>query len=54
MTKEELIEKLKIIIINKDDADPELDHAIADQLLLEFINDEEVTRCFEDIKKWYA
>lgn len=29
-------------------------HAKADQLLLDYINDEKVTEAFNKIKKWYA
>jgi hypothetical protein len=38
--------------------DPNLDiedvHVEADRLLVEFIDDPEVTKAFEDIDKWYA
>lgn len=61
MTKEELIEKLKAIKaeqvknrISDSYCDPEADHLNADELLLEFINDPEVTKAFEYIEKWYA
>lgn len=33
---------------------PEGDHVEADKLLLEYINDPEVTRLFNEIEKWYA
>lgn len=50
MTKEELIIKLK----NCNSGDEEIDHVNADRTLLEYINDEEVTKTFHDIDKWYA
>lgn len=50
MTKEELILKLK----NCNSGDEEIDHSNADRILLEYINDEEVTKAFHDIDKWYA
>lgn len=52
MTKEELIEKLKEL--HGENVDAEHNHGVADNLLLEFINDEEVTEAFEAIKRWYA
>lgn len=64
MTTTELIERLKYIQehecvgpykipepprISIDEA-----HEKADELLLEFINDDEVTNIFNSIEKWYA
>lgn len=34
--------------------DEERAHVLADQALLEFINDREVTDAFEAIERWYA
>lgn len=34
--------------------DEEENHYRADRLLLEYINDTEVTTLFDNIKKWYA
>lgn len=34
--------------------DPEIDHRDADKLLLALIDDEEVTRIFDAIRKWYS
>jgi hypothetical protein len=52
MTKEELIKELKSI---KDtNLDIENGHGEADQLLLEYINDEDIASAFNDIEKWYA
>lgn len=49
--KVELIEKLKIL---QKKVDKEVAHIEADSLLLQYINDEDVTEAFEDINKWYA
>lgn len=35
-------------------SDPESAHAQADQLLVEFINDEEITEAFNALGRWYA
>jgi hypothetical protein len=50
MTKEELLEKLRSF----NTGDSEVDHINADDALLEFINDPEVTVAFEAIEKWWA
>ncbi len=34
--------------------DPETGHLTADELLLEYIGDPEVTAAFHEIDKWYA
>lgn len=52
MTKQELIEKLRNI--QKNNFDLESNHGDADDLLLEYIDDKEVTKAFNDIDKWYA
>ena len=52
MTKEELITKLKTIKDNNSDI--EIGHQKADWLLLEYINDEDITFAFNDLEKWYA
>lgn len=36
------------------DCDYEFQHMNADQLLLDYINDENVTEAFNKIKKWYS
>lgn len=51
MTKEELIKKLFDLTFYYD---LEKAHIEADILLLEYINDEEITKAFNDIDKWYA
>lgn len=52
MTIEEL--KAALARIAKEGEDTERDHYEADQLLLAFINDKEVTDLFESIERWYA
>lgn len=51
VTKQELIEKLREL---KKDADLEMAHVDADDYLLEYINDPQVTEAFHAINKWYA
>ncbi len=50
MTKEELLAKLS----ECSTGDEEKDHAKADALLLEYINDVEIMEAFDKIEKWYA
>lgn len=50
MTKNDLIEKLRGL----PSGDEERDHALADDLLLEYIDDLEVSDAFNSIPKWYA
>ena len=47
--KEEIIKKLQELR-----GDEEEQHIKADQLLLEYINDVDISRAFEEIKKWYS
>lgn len=60
MTQEERLKKLIKTLkgINYaqecDDGDPEEDHMDADRALLQYINNEEVTELFHNLKKWYA
>lgn len=51
MTKEELINKLKS---SQGAGDPEASHCNADDYLLEYINDADVTREFKEVERWYA
>jgi len=53
MTKEEVIQKLNEIAKTFPD-EKEINHTFADKLLLEFINDEEITAAYNQIEKWYA
>jgi hypothetical protein len=51
MTKAELLEKLKSW---HGETDHEGAHIAADEILLEYINDEEIAKAFNDIEKWYS
>lgn len=51
MTKEELLERLKECETN---ADTEAAHSDADDALIEFINDTEITEAYQRVHKWYA
>lgn len=51
MTKEELIKILTDLASNDDQ---EYAHIEADLVLLQFINDYEVSKAFRKIDKWYA
>ena len=51
ITKIKLIENLKEL---KKSNDEESAHIEADNLLLEYINEDEITQAFKDIDKWYA
>lgn len=50
MTLDELQDQLRALI---DHGDPVEDHSTADRLLLEYIGDDEVTKAFERIDKFY-
>jgi hypothetical protein len=56
MTKKELTEKLGEIAKRQADNGvfDQDDHLDADGLLLDFINDKDITDAFEDIEKWYS
>jgi hypothetical protein len=45
------IKELKELTKSKD---PELAHAKADQLLLDWIDDATIEKAYKEIKKWYA
>lgn len=51
MTREELLE---VLTDCGESNDAEGAHADADQALLDFINDPEVTKAWEAIYKWFA
>ena len=53
MTKEELVKEL-MKLAEKEDYDHEVDHRYADNLLLEYIDDEKVYDAYDAIDKWYA
>lgn len=54
MTREELIEQLRALRKELCKDDPENDHYNADELLLEYINDPEVTAAYRRITRWFA
>jgi len=55
MTKEELLAKLKKIKNRQKGLhDTEGDHLDADQYLMEFINDDDISKAYAVIDKWYA
>lgn len=51
MTKEELIQKLKDL---DQMADTEVAHSRMEDALLEYINDEDITKAFNETDRWYA
>jgi hypothetical protein len=51
LTKDELLKRLASLA---SDWDTEMAHYKADELLLAYINDAEITQAFEAIDKWYA
>ena len=53
MTKEELLIKLRGLA-DGSRFDVEHDHVEADDLLIQYINDPDITEAFDAIKKWYA
>jgi hypothetical protein len=50
MTKEELINLLNALLGD----DPEGEHRKADELLLDYIGDEDIRKAFDEIEKWYS
>lgn len=55
MTRNKLIKELKNIIERKEiHKNAEDDHLDADDLLLRYIDDEEITRLFNEIHIWYS
>jgi hypothetical protein len=52
MTKEELIKRLKDN--QGGNGDTEAQHFSADTLLIEYINDEDITREYDLVPKWYS
>lgn len=51
MDREEVIRVLKELA---ESCDPERAHGEADDLLLAYINDPEITELYDKIEKWYA
>lgn len=54
MTKEELLDALRKLSGKRRGSDPEQDHAAADALLIEFIDDPDVAIAYTAVDKWYA
>ena len=50
MDKEELIKKLR----DCNSGDIEIDHGTADDLLIEYIDDKDITDAYNEVHKWYA
>lgn len=48
------LQKIKELQLTSGNRDPEEDHIKADELLLEYINDELIIKSFKEIEKWYA
>lgn len=48
--KEKLIQALVALV----DGDTERNHEAADNLIIEYINDKEIKKAYEDIDKWFA
>lgn len=51
MTKKQLLDKLKSCL---EYYDIEKSHSDADEALLNFINDPEITKAYNKLEKWYA
>ena len=51
MTRDELLKRL---IELAEDQDCEIAHSNADEALLAYINDEEITTAFINVCKWYS
>jgi hypothetical protein len=52
ISRAELIARLKELATDAGDA--EAVHAEADELLLDYLNDPEIEKVFEEVPKWYA
>jgi hypothetical protein len=52
MTKQELLDKLAACANH--DYGPEAGHEDADEALIAFINDPEITEAFNNLEKWYS
>ena len=54
LSKAELIAALQSLPNDNDEGSAKSSHVEADDLLLKFIDDEQVSEAFDDIIKWYA
>lgn len=54
--KKPLISKKEAVKILKElmEADPELAHSEADEVLINLINDKDIEKAFDEVPKWYA
>jgi len=50
LTREQVLEGLK----EMREMDAENGHLLADEILLRYINDKEITKLFKQIEKWYS
>lgn len=53
MTRESLLSQL-VMLAARSGEDPERAHSEADDLLLEYIGDEEITEIWNQVEKWYS
>ena len=53
MSRADLISQL-VMMGAETDPDAEINHDRADGMLLDYINDQEITDAYDSIKKWYA
>ena len=58
LNKQELLKRFKEIVEKQEKSvlggDFDDDHILADNLLLEYINDEDIKNAFESIERWYS
>ena len=54
MDKAQLLERLREIASRNIELSEEEDHTDADQALLDYINDAEISEAFDSIDKWYS
>jgi hypothetical protein len=53
MSRDDLLAKLRECI-DMDNVDPEMAHSVADNALMEFLNDDEVTALYYSLTRWCA
>ncbi|MHB8361439.1 MAG: hypothetical protein ACYDAO_02490 [Thermoplasmataceae archaeon] len=54
MNKQELLDKIEELKNSDDTDDTEMEHKCADRLLLNYINDKDITNAYDKIEKWYS
>ena len=54
MTKKELLAKLQKIKQEEYERGADCTHEDADELLIEYINDENIKKAFKTLTKWYS